>query len=84
MPLFEIREGDGNVGCYRRGVIEAEDAYDALRKASRRGMIHKTRDVVLSRDIEGDDQFAIVSSYVAPIFGDACRWVAQAMIIEGV
>lgn len=82
MPLFEIREGDGNMGCYRRGVIEAEDAYEALRKASRQKMICKPRDVVLTRDIEGDDQFAVVCSYVAPIFGDVCRWVAEASIIN--
>lgn len=84
MPKFCIREGDGNEGCLYRGKIEAKDAYDALRKASRQKMICKPRDVVLSRDIEGNDQFAIVCSYVAPIFGDACRWIAQATIIEDV
>ena len=71
MASFEIREGDRNQGCFRRGTIEAENAYDALRKASRTKMIFKTRDVVLKRDINGDEQFAVVCSYVKPIFGDS-------------
>lgn len=83
MPQFQIREGDGNDGCYRRGVLEATDAFDAIRKASRTGMICKPRDVVLKRDIEGDDQHAYVASYVAPIYGDACRWLAEAHLAEG-
>jgi hypothetical protein len=79
---FEIREGDGNMGCYHRGTVEASNAFDALRKASRQGMICKPYDVVLKRDIEGDDQFAVVCSYVAPIYGDSSRWVAEARLIE--
>ena len=82
MPDYIIREGDGNDGCYRRGTITATDAFDAIRKASRTGMIWKPRDVVLKRDIEGDDEFAIVSSYVRPIYGDACRWVAEAHLSD--
>jgi hypothetical protein len=82
MKEYEIREGDGNDGCRRRGTIQATDAFDALRRASRVGMIRKPRDVVLRRDIDGDDQYAVVASYVAPIYGDSCRWVAEALLIE--
>lgn len=80
--LFEIREGNGNDGTWRRGEIEARNAFDAIRKASRTKLIWKTRDVVLKNDIEGDNQFAIVCSYVAPIFGDSCRWIAEARIVN--
>ena len=83
MKTFEIREGDGNDGCYHRGEIAASDAFEALRLASRRGLIRKPYDVVLKRDIDGDDQHAVVASYRSPIFGDACRWVAEAHLIEG-
>lgn len=83
MPMFEIREGDGNDGCFRRGQIEATNAFEALRKASRTGLITKTRDVRMKYDIDGDDQHAYVASFVAPIYGDACRWCAEAHIVEG-
>lgn len=79
--LYEIREGDGNDGCYRRGTIEATDAFQALRLASRRGMIQKPRDVKLS-DFSGDDEHCYAVSYVAPIYGDACRWCAEANLVE--
>ena len=79
---FEIREGDGNDGCLRRGTIEAADAFDALRLASRKGMIRKTPDVVLKRDIDGDNQHAYVASHTSPIYGDSCRWLAEAHLIE--
>lgn len=79
---FEIREGDGNDGCRRRGIVEAENAFDALRLASRTGMICKPRDVVLRRDIDGDNEHAYVASYVAPIYGDSCRWLAEAHLIQ--
>jgi hypothetical protein len=82
MPSFEIREGDGNQGEYHRGEIDACDAFEALRIASRRGMIYKPYDVVLKRDIDGDNENAYVASYVAPIYGDACRWSASANIIR--
>ena len=81
MPKFEIREGDGNQGCFRRGEVEAKDAFDALRIASRTKMICKPYDVVL-RDTDGDEQHAYLASYVAPIFGDSCRWLAEAHLIE--
>jgi len=82
MKEFEIREGDGNDGCRRRGTIEAADAFDALRLASRTGMIHKTRDVVLKHDIDGDADHAYVASHVAPIYGDSCRWLAEAHLVQ--
>lgn len=82
IPLFEIREGDGNEGCFRRGTISAVDAFEALRLASRRGMIYKPRDTKVS-DIDGDNEHASWCSYVAPIFGDACRWIAEANIVKG-
>lgn len=82
MPMFEIREGDGNQGTYHRETIDAKDAFQALRLASRRGIINKPKDVVLKDDIEGDDEYAIVCSYVAPIYGDSCRWVAEARKIS--
>lgn len=74
---YEIREGDGNRGCYRRGIVQARNAFHALELASRSGMICKPRDAKLA-DIDGDDQNAYLASYVAPIYGDACRWLAEA------
>ena len=81
LKTFEIREGDGNEGTYRRGTVEAVNAFEALRLASRRGLISKPRDVVLSRDIDGDNQNAYAASYVSPIYGDVCRWTAEANLI---
>ena len=78
---FEIREGDGNVGCYRRGTVMAIDAFDALRLASRQGLIRKPWDVKLSQ-ADGDDISASLASFVKPIYGDACRWIASAEIVE--
>ena len=82
MLIFEIREGDGNDGTYFRTKIVADDAHQAIRKASRMKIIHKPKDVILKNDIEGDDEHAIVASYVRPIFGDACRWVAEARQLD--
>ena len=103
LKTFEVREGDGNEGTYRRGTVEAVNAFEALRLASRRGLISKQveavnafealrlasrrgliskpRDVVLSRDIDGDEQNAYAASFVSPIYGDACRWTAEAHLI---
>jgi hypothetical protein len=81
MKMFEIREGDGNDGCRRRGEIEANNAFEALRKASRMGLIHKPWDVVLKRDIDGDGEAAYVASFVRPIFGDSCRWCAESHLV---
>ena len=78
---FEIREGDGNQGEYRRGTIEADDAFEALRLASRRGLICKPK-VVMYADFDGDDQSCYAASYVSPIWGDACRWTASARLID--
>ena len=78
---FEIREGDGNQGEYRRGTIEAEHAFEALRLASRRGMIFKPKDVTYA-SFDGDDQHCHAASYVSPIYGDACRWTASARLID--
>ncbi len=77
---FEIREGNGNDGTYKRGHVDASDAFQAIRKASRINMIGKPRDVVLKRDIEGDIVRATVCSYVRPIFGSDCRWIAEAIL----
>ena len=54
LKKFEIREGNGNVGCYRRGYVEAETAGKALIKAHRQGMICSPRDVRVTKDIEGE------------------------------
>jgi hypothetical protein len=83
LKTFEIREGDGNQGCYRRGTIQASNAFEALRKASRRRMIWKPKDVTLN-SFDGDDEHCYAASYVAPIYGDACRWIAEAHIVESV
>lgn len=77
---FEIREGDGNDGTYRRGYVIAADAFDALQVASRKGLINKPYDVKFS-DADGDSDHASLASFVAPIFGDACRWIAEANIV---
>ena len=81
LNTYEIREGDGNQGCYRRGTIEACNAFEALRLASRRGMIHKPYDVTLG-SMDGDDQNAYLASYVAPIYGDSCRWCAESHLVR--
>jgi hypothetical protein len=78
---FEIREGNGNDGEYHRGYIEAWDAHEALRIASRDGMIVRPWDVKLS-DMQGDDTHAYLVSYVAPIYGDSCRWCASANLVS--
>lgn len=82
MKRFEIREGDGNSGCYVRGHVIAINAFDALTKAHRIGMIRSPWDVRITKDIDGDDRSAVVASYVRPIFGDACRWVAEANLVD--
>lgn len=81
LNTYEIREGDGNDGCYRRGTIEAPNAFEALRRASRMRMICKPYDVTL-RSMDGDEQSAYLASYVAPIYGDACRWCAEAHLVR--
>jgi hypothetical protein len=77
LKTFEIREGDGNDGCYRRGTIEATDAFEALRKASRQKMIWKPKCVTLA-SMDGDDQAAYLTDYCHSIFGDAAAWCAEA------
>lgn len=81
MPMFEIREGNGNDGEYYRGVIEADSPFKALQLASRRRMIWKPKTVTLDA-MDGDDHHAYLIDYVAPIFGDACRWCASATLIS--
>lgn len=76
---FEVREGDGNQGEYHRGYVEAWDACEALTIASRTRMIVRPWDVKLS-DMQGDDTHAYLISYVAPIYGDSCRWCASASL----
>ena len=83
VKTFEIREGDGNQGCYCRGTIEAVDAFDALRKASRQRMIWKPKCVTLN-SMEGDDQYACLADYCHMIYGDSCGWVAEARLLETV
>lgn len=80
MKKFEIREGNGNDGCYKRGIVEAESASKALIKAHRQGMICSPRDVRITKDIEGDDFQATVSSYAGGF--DYARWTAEANDIE--
>lgn len=81
LKKFEIREGNGNVGCYRRGYVEAETAGKALIKAHRQGMICSPRDVRITKDIEGDDVQAYLNSYVG--YNDlGCRWCAEACDVE--
>lgn len=81
LKKFEIREGNGYDGAYRRGVIEAEDAYKALIKAHRIGMIRSPWDVRITKDIEGDHVQARVESMVN--CGDlGVRWLAEANDIE--
>jgi hypothetical protein len=77
LKTFVIREGDGNDGCYRRGTVEATDAFEALRKASRTKMIWKPKCVTLS-SMDGDDQSAYLTDYCHSIFGDAAAWCAEA------
>jgi len=75
--VYEIREGNGKDGCYRRGTIEAESAKEALILADQIGMICSPSDVRPTIDIEGDDEQAYLVSYVGGgEFG--CRWCAEA------
>ena len=78
---FEIREGNGNDGAYLRGTVEAVDAFEALKKASRMGMINQPWDVKITKDIEGDSVQAHIASYVnnGPL---GVRWLAEANDIE--
>lgn len=78
---YEIREGDGNQGCYRRGTVMAIDAFHALRVASRKGLIRKPWDAKFSQT-DGDCSFADLASYVSPIYDGACRWIATAEIVK--
>ena len=81
MKKFEIREGNGNVGCYYRGIVEANTASEALIKAHREGMICSPWDVRITKDIDGDDVYANVASFVG--CNDlGCRWIAEAKDIE--
>ena len=77
LKTFVIREGNGNDGCYRRGTIEATDAFEALRKASRTRLIWKPKCVTLA-SMDGDDQSAYLTDYCHSIFGDAAAWCAEA------
>jgi hypothetical protein len=81
LKKYEIREGNGNDGTWKVGEVQANDAFRALRLASRRKMIYKPRDVRLS-DFAGDSEHCYAISYVSPIFGDACRWCAEAHLME--
>ena len=75
--VYEIREGNGLDGCYRRGTIEAASAKEALILAHRLGMICSPGDVRPTIDIEGDDIQAYLVSYVGG--GESgCRWCAEA------
>lgn len=78
--VFEVREGDGNMGCSHRCDIVAEDAHEALILAHRHGFIVSPHDVRITKDIEGDSANATVASYVGMINGDSCRWVASASL----
>lgn len=81
LKQFEIREGNGNVGCYKRGYVEAETAGKALIKAHREGMICSPWDVRVTKDIEGDNVQAYLNSYVGngPL---GVRWSAEACDVE--
>lgn len=80
MVEFEIREGNGNDGLFRYcGRIQAKDAFEALRKASRVGAICKPR-VVRVADIEGDSTCAHLTDYREGYNG--CRWTAEARLIS--
>jgi len=75
--VYEIREGNGRDGCYRRGTIEAASAKEALLLADQSGMICSPPDVRPTIDVEGDDIQAYLVSYVGGgEFG--CRWCAEA------
>lgn len=77
---FEIREGNGNDGEYHRGYVDAVDAFEALRIASRKGMIVRPWDVKID-SMDGDDTHTSLVSYVSPIYGDSCRWCASASLV---
>jgi len=75
--LYEIREGNGNDGCRRRGTVESESAGQALILAYRMGMINPPPDVRPTVDVEGDSIQAYLVSHVG--CNDlGCRWCAEA------
>jgi hypothetical protein len=82
LNVYEIRSGNGNDGEYYRGVIAADDAFEALRKASRSRMIWKPKAVTLDT-MEGDDQSAYLADYrpSQEVFG-ACGWCASATLTK--
>lgn len=75
MNSYLIRIGDGNDGTFPRAVVQAPNAFAALRKGTRK--FGKPWDV-RHRDACGDEDNASLCSYVRPIYGDACRWVMDA------
>lgn len=81
MRTFQIREGNGNDGEFKRGEIKASDAISAIRKASRIGMINKPK-CVLHRNVMGDDLSAFLVDYCHQIYGDCCAWSASAIQIN--
>ncbi len=76
---YVIRIGDGNDGTFARATTKAPDAFEALRIGTR--YFGKPKDA-RHQDAEGDELNATLCSYVAPIYGDACRWVMDAQPLE--
>ena len=81
MHSYLIREGNGNDGEFKRGLINAENAFEALKKASRCGMINKPK-CVLHRNAMGDDHSAFLVDDVHKIYGDCCAWSASAVLVK--
>jgi len=69
MRRFEVREGDGNMGTFRRGTVEAPDAFLALE-----AHFGPTPDDAME---DGDGDRACWSTL--PPDAETCDWVAEAI-----
>lgn len=66
---YEVREGDGNVGCYRRGVVRAVDMSHVILLAKREYL-----SVPRGAQTDGDDLITYICTYGR---GDYCPYVAE-------
>lgn len=74
---FEVREGDGNMGCYRLGTVRAIDMGHAVRLA-RRAYLH----VPVGCESGGDDITAYICKYSSRM--DYCPYVAEVIDLDGI
>lgn len=83
MPYYEIREGDGNIGCYYKTTIEARDIDNALGKVRYNGLINLKRYWRNQLVIDGDDKQLSLCLYPGRNdAGDYCPYVMEIFEID--